>query len=411
MGVCPQQGWRHRWFLQAGALALPARSNQRGARSLLSSDVAPPRTRRDGPTAGDRGAEPGFARGLALREAVPAHLRELDAILGDATTGTVLRATSGYYDVAPDDHVVAPALAYRCRVRDRMRKDLVFSESGAHAKRVDTVRRRNVVEPIVAGDRVRFRASPVSGDVVPEGIIDEILPRTRALTRQAVTDGKVPVGQTLVANLDQIIVVTSAGEPGPRWGFVDRVLASCAATGFDARICLNKVDFGIDEDMIAEATWFVRAGYPVHLTSAVTGEGIEELRSATAGRLSAFAGTSGVGKSSLLNAIEPGLSARVGAISRATGKGTHTTRFAQVFPLAGGGFLADTPGLRQLALWDVSDTDLDRLFPEFAQYLGTCRFGNCAHVTDDGCAVRTAAESNEINPRRYLSYVKLFTDG
>ena len=178
-----------------------------------------------------------------MREAVPAHLRELDAILGDATTGTVLRATSGYYDVAPDDHDVAPGAAYRCRVRDRMRKDLVFSESGAHAKRVDTVRRRNVVEPIVAGDRVRFRASPVSGAVMPEGIIDEILPRTRALTRQAVTDGKVPVGQTLVANLDQIIVVTSANNDSPSadaddwmcfdvlrpWGYTHTALWSISA--------------------------------------------------------------------------------------------------------------------------------------------------------------------------------------
>ena len=246
---------------------------------------------------------------------------------------------------------------------------------------------------------------------MPAGIIEEVLARTRALTRQAVTDGSVPVGQTLVANLDQIIVVTSSAEPAPRWGFVDRVLASCAATGFDARVCLNKVDMGVDESMLAEAAWFVRAGYPVHLTSAVTGEGIDELRTVVAGRLSAFAGTSGVGKSSLLNMIEPGLALRVGAISRATGKGRHTTRFAQVFPLAGGGFLADTPGLRQLALWDVSDSDIDRLFPEFAPYLGTCRFANCAHVTDEGCAVRAAAEADEISARRYLSYVKLFTDG
>ena len=154
-----------------------------------------------------------------------------------------------------------------------------------------------------------------------------------------------------------------------------------------------------------------RAGYPVHLTSTTTGEGIDELRSATVGRLSAFAGTSGVGKSSLLNAIEPGLGARVGAISRSTGKGTHTTRFAQVFPLAGGGFLADTPGLRQLALWDVSDSDIDQLFPEFAPFLPLCRYGNCAHISDDGCAVRAAAESEMVNPRRYVSYVKLFTDG
>lgn len=358
-----------------------------------------------------RGAEPGFARGMEMRERIPAHLRDIEATLGEATTGTVLRATSGYFDVMPHDHDVAPAPMYRCRVRDRMRKNFVFSESHAHAQRVDDVQRREVVEPVVAGDRVRFRPSHVSGVQVPAGVIDEVLPRTRALTRQAVTDGKIPVGQTLVANLDQIVVVASAAHPLPRWGFVDRLLASCAASGFEARVCLNKVDFGIDADMVTELGWYARAGYGVHLTSATTMEGIDELRDAVAGRTTAFTGPSGVGKSTLLNAIEPGLALKVGEISRSTNKGKHTTRFAQLFPLENGGFLADTPGLRQLALWDVSDSDIDQLFPEFAAFIGKCRYGNCSHVTDDGCAIRTAVELGDLSQRRYFSYVKLFTDG
>ena len=118
-----------------------------------------------------------------------------------------------------------------------------------------------------------------------------------------------------------------------------------------------------------------------------------------------------MGKSTLLNTLEPGLGLRVGEVSASTGKGRHTTRYAQLIPLHGGGFLADTPGLRQLALWQVPDDVLDQQFPEFRPYLGTCRFGNCAHVDDVGCAVREAVGRGEIDERRYLSYVKLFTEG
>jgi len=322
--------------------------------------------------------------------------------------GTVIRAIGGIYDVRPS--VVADGVAelYRCTLRDRLRKQLVHTESRSRPRRVSAVRRLPVVEPVVAGDRVYFRPAPTSGVAVPSGVIEAILPRTRELARQAVTAGSVPVGQTILANLDQVIIVFSAANPPPNLGLVDRFLVSCEAEQLPAVLCLNKVDLGIPEGLEHDLAVYARAGYPILRTSAVTGAGIEALRDAVRNKTSAFVGQSGVGKSSLLNCLQPGLGLRVGEVSAATGRGTHTTRSTQLFPLQEGGFVADTPGLRQLALWEVSRDELDRFFPEFRPYLGQCRFGNCAHVEEVGCAVKAAVERGEIDRRRYRSYVQLF---
>ena len=324
-------------------------------------------------------------------------------------TGTVVRAISGIYDVQPDD--VEAGELYRCALRDRLRKDLVYTESKGRPRRVKEVRRLSVVEPVVAGDRVRFVPAPTSGTAVPGGVIEERLPRTRELSRQAVTTGTVPVGQTIIANLDQVVLVFAAADPEPRPGLIDRFLVSCESADLPVLLCINKCDLGIDGWLAEELATYERDGYRVLRVSAATGEGIDSLRAAVRGKTSAFVGPSGVGKSTLLNALQPGLGLRVGEISAATGKGTHTTRYAQLIPLDGGGFLADTPGLRQLGLWEIDKDDLDRFFPEFRPFLGQCKFGNCAHVDDEGCAIHAAVERGDIDERRYHSYVKLFTEG
>ena len=265
-----------------------------------------------------------------------------------AHEGTVVRAVSNFYDVLPDNPTLVVGLDastfVRCRAGNRLRKELVMTESTARPQRVREVRRLNTMEPVAIGDRVRFHVTQSSGRAIPEGLIEEVLPRHRVLARQAVTTGSIAVGQVLVANLDQVLITFAATSPDPSLGMFDRFLVSCESRDLPAAIVINKVDLGISEDLAVGIRAFETAGYRVLRVSAATGEGMDELLEMARGKISTFVGPSGVGKSTLLNALQPGLGLRVGNISTYTNKGTHTTRYAQLVPLTFGGFLADTPG-------------------------------------------------------------------
>ncbi len=263
--------------------------------------------------------------------------------------------------------------------------------------------RRLVKNPVVVGDHVVVR--DLDGG---EGVIEQILPRRNELARAAA--GGTGLKHVLAANLDLVLLAMSLHEPPLNIARLDRYLLAAEQSEIPPLIVITKLDLGTLEEADPLVQLYTRIGYPMILTSSKSGLGIEQLRQHLRGRISAIVGPSGIGKSSILNAIQPGLGLKFAAISSATGKGMHTTTVAELLPLDGGGYLADTPGLRELAPWDLSAEELPLLFPEMRPYLDGCRFARCTHLHEPGCAVRQAVEVGAIDPGRYRSYVKIRTE-
>ncbi|MGE0539289.1 MAG: ribosome small subunit-dependent GTPase A [Dehalococcoidia bacterium] len=295
--------------------------------------------------------------------------------------GRVLWTVSDYV------HILADGMEYRCKVTGKGKR----GESGL---------------PVV-GDRVVFE--PVN---VGEGVIASLLPRESKFSRRAAGGRGTWREQVLAANIDQVVIVFAAAEPEPNPRALDRFLVVAEYNELDVLIIANKVDLTGIEGARETFGVYERAGYPVWYTSAREGRGIDGLREAIAGRVSLVAGPSGVGKSSLLNTLMPGLDLKTGEISQAMNKGRHTTVVGMLLDLPGpeNGFIADTPGLREIGPWDVPPEDLDYCFVEFRPYLGQCRFADCLHRTEAGCAVRPAVGTGGIDPARYDSYLRLVAE-
>jgi ribosome biogenesis GTPase len=241
-------------------------------------------------------------------------------------------------------------------------------------------------------------------------MIEEIEERKHMFARMAPT----PRGeyqQILIANPDQVVLVFACADPEPRLRMLDRFLIVAEEAGIPATIVFNKVDLiGIRQAQ----KWFghyTKIGYPVLYSSVKTGRGIRELSKHLISQISVLAGPSGVGKSSLLNAIQPGLGLAVRDVSETTGKGKHTTVVRELFALDGGGYVADTPGLKALALWDIEPEEVDAYFPELRDLVSDCQFSNCTHIHEPGCAVMAAVEDGSIHFERYESYVRLRLGG
>jgi ribosome biogenesis GTPase len=295
-------------------------------------------------------------------------------------TGTVLRALGGVYEVETAEGVVEAVLRGKVKREDR---------SG---------------DRVVVGDRVDVAEEQTGEKTV--WTVERVHERRTALVRRA--PGKAPRPKTIVANVDQVVVVFAVAHPSPHLRMLDRFLVICESSGLDPVIVANKTDVTGVEAARELFRPYEQAGYPVLFTAARERLGVDALREVICGRVSALTGPSGVGKSSLLNAVQPGLGLRVAAVSAAVDKGRHTTVTAQLIPLECGGYVADTPGLREVGLWEVDPEELDGYFPELRPYLGTCRYGNsCTHSHEPGCAVRAAVEEGAVDAGRYESYLRI----
>lgn len=296
-------------------------------------------------------------------------------------TGTVIKAQSGFFWVRTDEGVL------RCTLRGRLKKSRMASD-------IATLGDQVVVLPTTPG----------------EGAVEEVLPRRSKLARRAAGSKGIWKEDVIVANLDQVLTVFAVARPEPHLRMLDRYLIMAELNGVEALIVANKCELRTREEIDALFKPYSDIGYPVLHTSAAQDIGIDALRERLVDKISAFSGPSGVGKSSLLNRLQPGLGLRTSAVSDTLNKGRHTTVVAELHTLDGGGYVADTPGIREMGLWQVPPEELDWSYREFRPFIDQCFFQPCSHLHEPDCAVRDAVERGVISAVRYDSYSRLYDE-
>jgi len=299
--------------------------------------------------------------------------------------GTVIKSTGTWYRVQTPDHKV-----YDCRIKGKFR-----------------LKGYKLTNPVAVGDEVLFEQEKG----LETGMIHKILPRQNYVLRRSTRQKH---HQHLIAcNLDQALLVVTLREPNVKLGFIDRFLLTTEAYSIPTYIILNKADLYDEGDLeMYEGLKILygRAGYQTRLVSAETGEGLEELQLLLKDKRSLFSGHSGVGKSSLINSLAPGLGLRTGEVSDYSQKGMHTTTFAELFTLPQGGEIIDTPGIKELGFLNLEPQDVAHNFPEIFEASKNCKYNNCLHINEPDCAVKAGLETGEIHELRYQSYLSIMEE-
>ncbi|QKZ12095.1 ribosome small subunit-dependent GTPase A [Spirosoma sp. KUDC1026] len=302
-------------------------------------------------------------------------------------TGLILRSTGSWYDVRnTDGHIFQGRLKGKFKIKGL-----------------------KVTNPIAVGDRVTF---DVEDEAENTAIITDIAPRENYIIRQSVH--KTAHGHILAANIDQAVLLATLAMPRTSLGFIDRFLVSAESFRIPTTIVFNKSDILNDEGLVYQQEIidiYERIGYQCLVTSATEGEGVENFRQLLDHKVTLLSGHSGVGKSSLVNAVSPDLNLRTNEVSTFANKGVHTTTFAEMFELTPDTFIIDTPGIKELGLMDTSKEEIGHYFPEMRDRLNQCRFHNCLHLNEPGCAIKEAVAEDEIAESRYMSYLSMMEGG
>ncbi len=305
-------------------------------------------------------------------------------------SGLIVKEQSGFYWVEAED-----GGTYMCELRGRLKEEAKSSDIAA------------------IGDRAYISLRREEGADVLKGLIEALAPRASVLSRAVRTTGKRGAGQAereqvLIANADRALFVCSAAQPAPDLKVLDRLLVAGERSNIaELLIVLNKIDLDYAPELDEILAGYESIGYPVLRTSALRGAGIKDLKSRLARGISVFTGPSGVGKTSLLNCLQPGLGRQVKDVGRQSEEGVHTTRDSVLVRLDSGGYIADTPGIRLLTVWDIEPDELDAYFADIESFVLDCKFSNCTHTDEPACAVRRAVERGAIAKWRYRNYLEL----